>query len=278
MTRVSSLHGSSLIDPRARGAPTQLFHTTPFELHRGQLLRPRWSSFANQHKVWMSSSGRSARVIAEAMLSCFREGLMGFHGHGCNDDDCRIIARWKLEGLRIYRVRATGGIEREWRSSWKTAYPVVVLGEVGTFAEPEKNRLIPLLPMRDRDMCCRAPEIVMDTFRGTSSAEEFATAVETGLGRQSFDLKKLFFMMSHTSETPEIVADRAFSWLDYEDAESFSRKRTSQHRKLLRDPRYCRDKSRKGEEWDAPKREVARPTPPSRVIEVIYRKTRAAGT
>ncbi len=118
--------------------PKQLFHSSPYRLRVGTHLRPRWSPFQFQHGVWLTSSLVSARAVCAEILRFLREGVPGYCGTTYGDE-IREIGR-HVRGVWIYRVKATGPVERRPRvGGWLSAFPVRIMAVAGKYGEPERN-------------------------------------------------------------------------------------------------------------------------------------------
>jgi hypothetical protein len=155
--------------------------------------------------VWMSSSLRAARRIAQAIVEDLRSGEGGFCGTMFGKPPPQAIY-----GAWIYRVKPTGPIRRDGRSHWITSFPVRVLEIADVFAEPEKNNL---------------------TLPAIRTLWDFAAEVFCAYAR-------------HWRLCPSEAERQSFcrKWMEEIGAE-LKKELRQQHHKLTPDPRYKRDQS-----------------------------------
>ena len=232
---------------KAFKAPASLYHVSPWKLKVGATIKPRWSGFALEYKVWMCSSLKGAIDIGKAMLSDFKEGIIGFAGTGYDRD----FKGEDLHGIWIYRVKPTGPVERVKKGEWTTSFPLRILELVEKAGEPEKNRLPPSPLRSDEDVGAFETGLNLDE----QSVQRIIKAFENSSGLVGFSEKisDLIFDERWIAELHAILSNCTAEKVDtlnqwkrrkiHEAAQKKRKKRRIEHRKLAPDPRYKRDKS-----------------------------------
>ena len=244
--------------PRGRGLPTRLYHVSPYQLRVGTHLRPRWSLFADQFRVWMVSSLRGARLVADGIFEFLRYGLPGLCGMGYDrsEEEIKRFGR-AVRGVWIYQVKPTGPIENTGKGVWVSGFSARILAMVGHVGEPEKNRLAPNpSPQGDAEIArFRAyddPVALLQAWRRSATLEDaFDTTLELeAVCADPSEISELFRRMASGGRPPE--AELA-SWYEQKLVSELVKARSDrrrEHHKLVPDPRYKRDRRWKGETDD----------------------------
>ncbi len=228
--------------------PARLYHASPWVLKPEALIRPRWSLFALQYKVWITASMRSARATAAMILESVETGLPGYAGttFGQRDlpGDCH--------GVWIYRVKPTGPVERGGKGEWTTSFPVRVLEIAGRYGEPERNQLDDPPLRSDDEVGAYAdgiPKIEAEVIASIAGAyrdcpDESAFVESIGYRYLTDELATELFKVLQADQRQgiETVIE---GWLHRKAEEAALRMqeiRRREHHKRLPDPRYDRAK------------------------------------
>ncbi|NMC69761.1 MAG: hypothetical protein GYA57_06785 [Myxococcales bacterium] len=230
--------------------PTQFFHVSPYRLRVGTHLKPRWSGFAFQHRVWMVGSIRASRLVAQGMVSEAASGAATCCGRGFDTGPLPASA---FRGFWVYRVLPTGPVECG-HHQFTTAFPVRVVEVAATVGRPEENRL-PRPPVRsDEDIgrwLAHCPDLdrLLEEWRTAASPE----AARNVLYHQLWDATAAVRADELLRRAP--ADGRLFleGWFRREverETAYYRKQRLAAHHKLTPDPRYKRDRSWKRREVD----------------------------
>jgi hypothetical protein len=266
--------------PRRSERVGLLLHVSPYRLKIGAHIKPRYSDFALQNKVWMIASLASARQLAKELVEQLNRKCIGYGGLGWAQAVSRTLPEpGQVKGAWIYRVKPTGPVERETSSSvtvrgggpnWTSSFPVRITAIFDTYGEPGKNVLPPPGP---RNMESPAFSVFWEAMSGPDGVhyvyERYAPYIENGmlaLKANAVARKTLRYEVAACLGGSLRLADEALDllngapkdkrrdmlsgWLRRKRQESWAAMRariSREHHKLGPDLRYKRSKSWKKE-------------------------------
>jgi len=231
---------------RQKDHPTLLYHTSPYSLQVGANIRPRWSAFACEFKVWMTSSLQGAINVGDCIITSFREGgMVPWCGGGFDEEN---MPPQKIQGLWIYRVKPTGPIERRGVGEWVTSFSVRILEIAHIMGKPWNNRLPEAKVRKDKHMGemiayvdAEASEI-MDAFDKCRTSQERLEYLKGKMQRKY--AKEIYCILAPLPDDKRYEA--LLLWIHNkidQETVAFQKQRTKSYHKLYPDPRYKRSKS-----------------------------------
>lgn len=235
---------------RRKNRPSNFYHASPYKLKCGSNIKPRWSPFNLEYRVWMSSNLQSAIESAKEIIDEIKLGGTIFLARLTDE----LWEPREIHGVWVYQVKPTGPAENYGRGTWITSFPVRVLKIIHTYGEPSKNKLASA-PRRSEEGVVR---LMMDDFNKKNSSKIVA-AYNKSYSLNDFDkiirkaliiyekrdVRELYNVLCKCKQNK--ISEAVAAWClrkVEEEALKLKKKRRDQHHKLIPDPKYQRKKKR----------------------------------